>query len=177
MTHAIPPVDPQLLVHEFHKVYRHPIADSPRPPAADRTNLRVSLVAEEFIELLEAVYAPQSPNTPPPIAQIKREVRKLTNQVPVLDLKQTADALADLVYVIYGFALEAGIPLSAIFEEVHASNMSKLDPTTNQPIYREDGKVLKGANFREPDIDKFLQPNPTQPNPTQPNPTPTFVIY
>ena len=67
------------------------------------------------------------------------------------DTVQTADALADLTYVIYGMALELGIPLGDVLREVQASNMSKLG-ADGKPIYREDGKVLKGPGFFDPDI-------------------------
>jgi predicted HAD superfamily Cof-like phosphohydrolase len=57
--------------------------------------------------------------------------------------------------VTYGFAWECGIDLDACFKEVHRSNMSKLDEN-GQPIYREDGKVLKSKNFSPPDLAKIL---------------------
>lgn len=71
------------------------------------------------------------------------------------DLVEIADALADLVYVIYGAALVWDIPLDAVLEEVHRSNMSKLED--GKPLYREDGKVLKGRNFSEPQISMVLE--------------------
>lgn len=143
------PIDPTLLVGEFHTTYGHPISNTPSPTDDERTRLRLSLIAEEFFELLEA--------TGLGCEHAENLVREeLTYGDPAIDLVETADALADLIYVIYGYALELGIPLSSILEEVHASNMSKLDPTTGQPIYREDGKVLKGSNFREPDILRVL---------------------
>ena len=149
-SHAKKSVDPLHLVHEFHVTYGHPVASVPAPTSPHRTRLRLSLIAEEFFELLDA-------STPVSSPIAKREVQNLIQDEPLdIDLVGTADALADLVYVIYGYALELGIPLSDILEEVHASNMSKLDPTTGLPLYREDGKVLKGSNFREPDIGGIL---------------------
>lgn len=59
--------------------------------------------------------------------------------------------MVDLLYVAYGFALTFGLPLQEAFERVHASNMSKLGED-GQPIYREDGKILKGPNYKEPNI-------------------------
>ena len=67
------------------------------------------------------------------------------------DTVEAADALADLVYVIYGMALETGIDLAAVLAEVQRSNMSKLG-TDGRPIYREDGKVLKGPGYFAPDV-------------------------
>lgn len=147
------PVDPTLLVHEFHLTYGHPIQNTPQPTTDERTRLRLSLIAEEFFELLEKGAGIKNSYMHQAHLSVQEEVEcaDLT-----LDLVETADALADLIYVIYGYALELGIPLSRILEEVHDSNMSKLDPETNLPIYRKDGKVLKGSNFREPDISGIL---------------------
>ena len=62
---------------------------------------------------------------------------------------------ADLLYVVYGAAHAFGIPIDECFEEVHNSNMSKLG-ADEKPIYREDGKVLKGPNFYEPNLKGVL---------------------
>jgi predicted HAD superfamily Cof-like phosphohydrolase len=59
--------------------------------------------------------------------------------------------LADLVYVTYGFAAWAGWDLDEAVRRVHESNMSKLGED-GKPIYREDGKVLKGPNYLPPDL-------------------------
>ena len=69
-----------------------------------------------------------------------------------------ADALTDILYVTYGAGHAFGINLDECFEEVHESNMSKLGPDGN-PIYRDDGKVMKGPDFKEPDIRKVLKWN------------------
>jgi predicted HAD superfamily Cof-like phosphohydrolase len=60
-----------------------------------------------------------------------------------------------MAYVIYGTACEYGIPLDAVLDEVHRSNMSKLG-ADGRPVYRTDGKVLKGPAFRPPDIAAVL---------------------
>jgi predicted HAD superfamily Cof-like phosphohydrolase len=62
-----------------------------------------------------------------------------------------ADALADIVYVVYGAALTYGIDLDAVLREVHRSNMSKLD-SDGKPVLRADGKVLKSDRYVRPDI-------------------------
>ena len=72
------------------------------------------------------------------------------------DIVEMAHELADLVYVAYGTALNHGIPLDAVIAEVHRANMSKLDEG-GRPVYREDGKVLKGPNYRPPDIRAILR--------------------
>lgn len=71
------------------------------------------------------------------------------------DLIKVADALADMMYVIVGTALVYGIPIEQVFREVHRSNMTKLWPD-GTPHLREDGKVLKGPNYRKPDIAAIL---------------------
>ena len=71
------------------------------------------------------------------------------------DVIETADALADLVYVIYGMAIESGMDLDSVLAEVQASNLSKLMPDGSVKL-REDGKVLKGPNFFQPNIARGL---------------------
>jgi len=66
-----------------------------------------------------------------------------------------ADALADLIYVIYGMALETGIDLASVLAEVQRSNMSKLG-ADGMPVYREDGKVLKGPDYFPPNVEAVL---------------------
>lgn len=116
---------------EFHRVYELPISRTPtvQIPAGQDT-LRQSLIEEEVDELRAAV----------------------TDR----DLVGIADALADIVYVAYGTACVYGIDLDAVLTEVHSSNMTKLD-AAGRPIRRADGKILKGPNFREPDIPRVLR--------------------
>jgi predicted HAD superfamily Cof-like phosphohydrolase len=66
------------------------------------------------------------------------------------------DAICDLLYVTYGAAIAMGIDINPFFEEVHRSNMSKLDPVTGRPIYREDGKILKPSTYSPADLKKVL---------------------
>ena len=72
------------------------------------------------------------------------------------DLVGVADALTDLLYVVYGAGHAYGLDLDACFREVQRSNMSKLGED-GKPIYRDDGKVLKGPDYSEPDIKSVLQ--------------------
>lgn len=62
--------------------------------------------------------------------------------------------LADLLYVVYGTAITFGLPLDTVFNRVHASNMSKL--VDGKPLYRDDGKVLKGPNYQPPKLDDLF---------------------
>lgn len=72
------------------------------------------------------------------------------------DLVGIADAIADSIYVLVGTALKYGIPLDAVWNEVQSSNMSKFGDD-GKAIFREDGKVLKGPNFRKPDIASIIE--------------------
>lgn len=121
---------PHILVTEFHTTYNMPIRETPTLDIPAR-KMRLELILEEAQEYAEAE----------------------SNG----DLVEMADALADLVYVAYGAALEHGIDLDHVLQEVQRSNLSKLHHETGLPIYREDGKVLKGENFSPPDIDTVLK--------------------
>ena len=70
---------------------------------------------------------------------------------------EIADALGDMLYILCGTILEHGMQhkIVEVFEEIHRSNMTKLDENGN-PIYREDGKILKGENYFKPDLGKFF---------------------
>jgi predicted HAD superfamily Cof-like phosphohydrolase len=73
------------------------------------------------------------------------------------DLTEIADALGDMLYILCGTLLEHGLQhkIEEVFEEIHRSNLSKLDEN-GQPIYREDGKVIKGPGYFKPDIKRIL---------------------
>jgi predicted HAD superfamily Cof-like phosphohydrolase len=117
------------LVGDFMEVFGQIVELDPRMPDSDTMDLRVSLIEEELDELKEAI----------------------ANN----DIVEVADALTDLLYVIYGAGHSFGIDLDECFAEVHGSNMSKLG-ADGQPIYREDGKVLKGANYYAPNLKSVL---------------------
>ena len=117
------------LVGDFMEAFGQSVEDEPIIPDDMIVGLRVDLIAEEFFELRVAV---------------AKE-----------DIVEIADALTDLLYVVYGAGHAFGIDLDECFLEVHASNMSKLD-NDGQPIYREDGKVLKSDNYFKPDLASVL---------------------
>ena len=73
------------------------------------------------------------------------------------DLIEVADALGDMLYILCGTIIEHGLQdkIDDVFNEIQRSNMSKLDED-GQPIFREDGKVLKGPNYFKPNISKIL---------------------
>lgn len=124
------------MVREFHEAFGIPILDKPVTPDYDRLRLRSSLVREELHEFHEAIDWPRL-------------------SLSMVNLVAVADALADLLYVIYGTGLEFGIDLDRVFAEVHRSNMTKLG-ADGKPIYREDGKILKGPSYEQPKIKEIL---------------------
>jgi predicted HAD superfamily Cof-like phosphohydrolase len=87
---------------------------------------------------------------------IEEELEELKTAIENKDMVEIADALTDLLYVVYGAGHTFGIDLDSCFGEVHWSNMSKLG-TDGKPIYREDGKVMKGPHFHAPDLKKILE--------------------
>jgi len=86
---------------------------------------------------------------------IEEELNEFKEAVSKKDLKEVADALTDILYVTYGAGHAFGINLDDCFEEVQKSNMSKLGDDGN-PIYNEQGKVMKGPKYSKPDLKKFL---------------------
>jgi len=74
------------------------------------------------------------------------------------DLVEVADALGDMLYILCGTILEHGMQykIEEVFNEIQRSNMSKLG-ANGKPIYREDGKVLKGPNYFSPNINEILE--------------------
>ena len=128
---------PMELVQEFHRTYSMPIRSFDDPTLSyERLGMRMSLIAEEFAELMGAVYGKRA----------RAIIEAATAE---------ADALGDLVYVIYGMAIESGMDLDSVLAEVQASNLSKLMPDGSVKL-REDGKVLKGPNFFAPNIARGL---------------------
>lgn len=143
------PHRPEDLVRQFHEVYGLPIQHDEPEVDRERVHMRMRLIYEEVSELTGAVYGDKA----------RRMLEETISSLPddgTRDTIETADALADLIYVIYGMALECGISLPAVLREVQASNLSKLDGE-GKPIYREDGKVLKGDNFFPPDVKSALK--------------------
>jgi predicted HAD superfamily Cof-like phosphohydrolase len=87
---------------------------------------------------------------------IKEEYEELEEAVATRDVVEMADALGDIIYVVCGFAVELGIDLKAVVNEIHASNFTKL-AEDGSVIKREDGKVLKGPNYLPPNIRAVLE--------------------
>ena len=87
---------------------------------------------------------------------ILEELNELKEAIDQKDIKEVADALTDILYVTYGAWHAFGINLDNCFEEVQLSNMSKLGSDGN-PIYNDQGKVMKGPDYFKPDLSKFIK--------------------
>ncbi|PHQ27997.1 pyrophosphohydrolase domain-containing protein [Leeuwenhoekiella nanhaiensis] len=119
-------------VHEFHTAFGLGIQEKPTADLGKAKNqLRFELMREENEEYLEAA----------------------NNN----DLTEVADALGDMLYILCGTILEHGMQhkIEEVFDEIQRSNMSKLG-ADGKPIYREDGKVLKGPSYFKPNIADIL---------------------
>ena len=118
-------------VKVFQKIFNQQVQD--KPSLSKNGIFRYSLMKEENDEYLEAVQNG--------------------------DLVEIADALGDQLYILCGTILDHGMQhvIEKVFNEIHRSNMSKLGED-GKPIYREDGKVLKGPGYSKPDL-KFILEN------------------
>ena len=87
---------------------------------------------------------------------IREELDELKVALDQKNLKEVADALTDILYVTYGAGHAFGIDLDKCFNEVQQSNMSKLGED-GKPIYNEHGKVMKGPNYFQPNLQKFIE--------------------
>lgn len=138
--------DPHALVREFHERFGVPVAEDGPSVDRARVDMRMALIGEELAELVTAVYGHRAGSL---VEAATAEA--VAADDGTRDLVGAADALGDLVYVIYGMAHECGIPLPEVIAEIHRANLSKLGPD-GAPVHRADGKVLKGASYRPPDI-------------------------
>ena len=86
---------------------------------------------------------------------IEEELGELKDAISKKDLKETIDALTDILYVTYGAGHAFGVNLDKCFEEVQNSNMSKSDEN-GKPIFNDAGKVMKGPSYFKPDLSKFV---------------------
>ena len=119
-------------VKEFHTAFKIGYRETQKADLGeDKNTLRFNLMKEENEEYFEA-------------AQNN-------------DMVEVADALGDMLYILCGTIIEHGMQhkIEEVFDEIQKSNMSKLGED-GQPIYREDGKVLKGPNYFKPNIAEII---------------------
>lgn len=145
-------------VEEFHKAFGHPVHKKPTEADIQTVKLRLSLILEEFIELSKASLAENKDNVKQLIETLnlaQQQIHSLEESDKELDLIEIADALTDINYVTYGAGHCYGINLDSCMEEVQNSNMSKLGEN-GKPIYNYMGKIMKGPNYRKPNLKKIL---------------------
>jgi predicted HAD superfamily Cof-like phosphohydrolase len=120
------------MIKEFHETYGLPVRNIPQNLPHDELAMRMSLITEEVTETFEAAGEK--------------------------NISEVFDGLIDTLYVVIGMAVQMGLGdiLDDGFKEVHRSNMSKLGED-GKPVYRADGKVLKGPNFKRPDLLGLLE--------------------
>ena len=130
------------LVLEFHEAFDLDRAFAPRRLPADSVRLRMRLIDEEYkevrAELLKLIHSADKP---------------FYDAIPAL--RALLKELADLRYVVEGTAVAFGLDIEGAFAEVHRSNMSKLGPD-GKPLYRADGKVLKGEHYEDAQMCLFV---------------------
>ena len=121
-------------VQEWCAITEVNTSSTPRVLDKNRAYLRFLLMKEENEEYMEAA----------------------NKEDPV----EIADALGDMLYILLGTAIEHGMQdyLADVFEEIHSSNMSKMDEN-GKPVRREDGKILKGPNYHKPNLQPILYGN------------------
>lgn len=120
-------------VKEFHKAFEIGYKEEPSVHLGENKNLlRFNLMKEENEEYFEAA---------------------MNN-----DIVEVADALGDMLYILCGTIIEHGLQhkIEEVFDEIQRSNMSKLGQD-GRPIYREDGKVMKGPNYFKPNFEAILK--------------------
>lgn len=106
-------------------------------------------------EVLDIPTLPQQNLAKLRLELIREEVEELNVGIEGMDIVEIADALTDILYVVYGAGHAFGIDLDECYQEVHRSNMSKLG-ADGKPIYREDGKILKGPDYFHPNLKDIL---------------------
>jgi predicted HAD superfamily Cof-like phosphohydrolase len=120
-------------VEEFHKKFKQEIGFTLCNISREEATLRVKLMSEEMEEYLDAVLK--------------------------YDTVEIADALGDQLYILLGTIVKHGMQhvIVDVFNEIHRSNMSKLGED-GEPILREDGKIMKGPNYKAPNITSVIIP-------------------
>lgn len=114
------------MVQEFAEAMNQPL-NQEYSMSSDLESMRFKLICEEFAEFCDEENSKEN----------------------------TLKELADMVYVCYGYAATFGWDLDEAIKRIHESNMSKLGDD-GKPIYREDGKVLKGPNYKKPDLSDLV---------------------
>ena len=128
------------IVQEFHSKFKHPIDEQWTTTLLE---LRLKLIREESGEVME---------------EFVDMLMDLERGKPVSTVQKTKllKELCDLQYVLSGAAVALGLDIQTAFIRVHNSNMSKLGDD-GKPVYREDGKIIKGSNYKPPNLKDLVE--------------------
>ncbi len=123
-------IQPIKLLTEFNKAFSVPVNKKPTLISNEEFKLKINLIKEELSEYEDAC----------------------SEQ----DITEVCDAIVDLAYVMYGMVVQHGLSdvFDDMFEEVHKSNMSKLE--NGRVLTRSDGKIMKGSEYFTPDLNQFI---------------------
>ena len=124
-------IQPIKLLTEFNKAFSVPVNKKPTLISNEEFKLKINLIKEELSEYEDAC----------------------SEQ----DITEVCDAIVDLAYVMYGMVVQHGLSdvFDDMFEEVHKSNMSKLE--NGRVLTRSDGKIMKGSEYFTPDLNQFIR--------------------
>ena len=124
-------IQPIKLLTEFNKAFSVPVNKKPTLISNEEFKLKINLIKEELSEYEDAC----------------------SEQ----DITEVCDAIVDLAYVMYGMVVQHGLSdvFDDMFEEVHKSNMSKLE--NGRVLTRSDGKIMKGSEYFRPDLNQFIR--------------------
>lgn len=172
---------PQTMVKSFHMIYGVPAPSQHTPMSVTTRDRRLRLILEEFLELTGAAGFRLGVNSAENYREGGRNIQLIDEERFVVehiegsqqDPIEIMDALADIIYVTYGFAIELGLNLDEVLREVHAANLTKLGadgkPIVNghtpgyrvgEANYRNDlpvGKIIKGPGYMPPQIHNILR--------------------
>jgi predicted HAD superfamily Cof-like phosphohydrolase len=131
----------QKQVEDFHRKFGHPIGET---PAFRRPELRAKLILEEAIETAVGILGHTRA-----AELVRQEFIELNTRTPkdAPDFVEAIDGICDTLYVTVGAAIEFGVDIQPVFDEVHRSNMDKVGGAV-----RADGKSLKPAGWKPPAI-------------------------
>ena len=124
-------IQPIKLLTEFNKAFSVPVNRKPTLISNEEFKLKINL--------------------------IKEELNEYENACSEQDITEVCDAIVDLAYVMYGMVVQHGLSdvFDDMFEEVHKSNMSKLE--NGRVLTRSDGKIMKGSEYFTPDLNQFIK--------------------
>jgi predicted HAD superfamily Cof-like phosphohydrolase len=151
----------QKMVKEWHKRFGVLVNEKPTPVDHKTERLRFSLIEEELAELATAqVQRVECPvchgqGTVPFDGVDVEDCSYCNGEGEIIgDIERIADALGDLLYVVYGTAVSYGIDMEPVFAEIHRSNMSKGDP---EVVRASNGKILKSRNWTPPNLKPLIE--------------------